>query len=66
MTLEEIKAYPKEMITPQMAASVIGCDPHYIRVAAKQNPEKLGFTTLVSGNRVKIPRRSFIRFMEGT
>lgn len=64
--LDAIKGSEKPTITPALAAQVIGCDPHYIRVAARQKPEQLGFPVIVVGTRTKIPRIPFIRFVEGT
>lgn len=63
--LEKIKSMDKLFLTPAEAAPVIGCDPHYIRVAARTKPEMLGFPVLVYGTRTKIPRLPFIRFIEG-
>ena len=65
MTLQEGKNMDKEVITPAIAAKVINCDPHYIRVAAHNRPELLGFPVTLIGSRVKIPRLAFIRYMEG-
>lgn len=65
MTLEDIKALEQETITPSIAAQVLNCDPHWIRIMARANPEQLGFPVIVCRNRTKIPRRAFIRFMEG-
>lgn len=64
MTLEEIKAMDQEIITPAIAAAVIGCNPHGIRIAARTEPQSLGFPVIVMGSRIKIPRRAFIRFLE--
>ncbi len=64
MTLEELKTMDKEIITPAIAASIIGCDPNAIRITAHREPESLGFPVIVVGTRTKIPRRAFIRFME--
>lgn len=64
MTLEDIKAMEKEMLTPAVVASVIGANPQGIRVAARQEPQSLGFPVSVMGTRVRIPRRPFIQFME--
>ena len=36
MTLQDLKMLNKDIITPAIAAKVLGCDPHYIRVAAHQ------------------------------
>ena len=63
MTLDDIKAMDTPVITPAIAAKVLECDPHYIRVAAVQCPEQLGFPVTRLGNRTKIPRSPFLRFM---
>lgn len=65
MTLQEIKALDRDVITPVQAAGVLGCDPHFIRLAARECPERLGFPVCVIGSRTKIPRVPFIRFVEG-
>lgn len=65
MTLSEIKASDKLMLTPADVAPVLGCDPQDIRVAARQRPDLLGFNFSVIGSRVKIPRLAFIRWVEG-
>lgn len=64
MTLDDLKGLDREMITPAVAAGIIGCDPHSIRVAAHTEPESLGFPVIVMGTRTRIPRRAFIRFLE--
>lgn len=50
-------------ISPQQASTVVGSDPQLIRYQAKHNPQRLGFPVIVTGNRVKIPRIPFLRFM---
>lgn len=65
MTLEDVKAMKDDVITPAVAAQVLRCDPHWIRLAARQHPEWLGFPVVIIKNRTKIPRVSFIKFMEG-
>lgn len=68
MTLEDIKLMERETITPAIAAEVLNCDPHELRLQARFRPELLGFPVIVYGknhNRTKIPRKAFIRFMEG-
>ena len=65
MTLDEIRNSTKEVLTPAEVAPVLGCDPQDIRVVAKQHPERLGFNVAVIGTRVKVPRLSFIRWLEG-
>lgn len=65
-TLDEIKEMDRDMITPAIASGVVGCDPYYISVQAKEDPAALGFPVCVVGTRTKIPRLAFIRWVEGT
>ena len=65
MTLDEIKNSSKVMLTPADVATVLGCDPQSIRINARVAPERLGFPVIMIGNRVKIPRAAFIRFITG-
>jgi len=52
----------KEMLSPADVAPVLGCNPYAINVAARANPAALGFPVCRIGNRVKIPRRAFLRW----
>lgn len=63
--LDEIRGMDTPTITPAQAATVLGCDPHWIRLAARQCPERLGFPVTVIKSRTKIPRIPFIRYIEG-
>lgn len=63
LTLEEIQAMDREMLTPGMIAGVMGCNPYYITVQARKDPSKLGFPVSLHGNRTLIPRRAFLKFM---
>lgn len=63
MTLQEILNSEKPCLTPADVAPVLGSDPHTIRCTAHQRPELLGFPFTFSGNRMKIPRIPFLRFM---
>ncbi len=65
MTLQEIREIDRDYLTPAQVASVLGCDPQDIRVAAKEKPGLLGFNVTVIGTRVKIPRLAFIAHMTG-
>lgn len=65
MTIDEIKASDKLILTPADIAQVLGADPQDIRVTAKLHPERLGFNVAVVGTRVKVPRLAFIRWIEG-
>ncbi len=63
--LDKIKQIDRDYLTPKEVASVLGCMPYAINVAAKTDPKKLGFPIIRIGNRVKIPKDAFIRFMGG-
>ena len=65
MTLDDVKAIPREYLIPREVAAVLGTDGQSIRVWARQCPEGLGFPTVCIGNRVKIPKAGFIAYMEG-
>ena len=62
MTMQQIRASGKEMLSPADVAPVLGCNPYSINVMAKADPARLGFPVCVIGNRVKIPRRAFLRW----
>lgn len=63
MTLDEIKSSTKLFLIPADIAPLIGSDPHTIRCTARQRPDLLGFEFTFSGNRMKIPRIPFLRFL---
>lgn len=63
MTLEEIKSSTKLFLMPADIAPVLKSDPHTIRCTARQRPELLGFEFMFTGNRMKIPRVPFLRFL---
>lgn len=69
MTLEEIRRTTKEMLTPSDVASVLGCEPYAVNIQVKEDIKNgvnsLGFAVCKVGNRVKIPRKAFLKFMEG-
>lgn len=65
MTLSEIKALDKEFLTPAEIAPILGCDAQDIRVTARQRPDLIGFNFTFVGTRMKIPRRAFIKWVEG-
>lgn len=66
MTLNEIKASDKVMLTPADVAEALGVDPHGIRVMAHDQPEKLGFPVMIcgrNGRAVRIPRVAFLKYL---
>ena len=54
---------PGEVLTCAQVAEVIGANPDTVRWQARNDPSKLGFPVIVVGNRVKIPKRPFLRHM---
>ena len=65
MTIDEIKASDKLILTPADIATVLGADPQDIRVAARLHPERLGFSVIVIGHRTRIPRKPFLDYVMG-
>lgn len=53
----------KAFLTPADIAPILGLDPHSIRLTARQRPELLKFEFILSGNRTKIPRIPFLRYI---
>ena len=64
-TLEELEAYPGAVLTCAQVAPVLQANPYTIHLTARQRPELLGFPVIVLGNRVKIPKAAFLRYMRG-
>lgn len=66
MTLDELKNSDEEVLTAADIAPILQCDPDKIRRQAHADPAMLGFPVSVILSRVKIPRRAFIAWMEGS
>ena len=65
LTLDQIEAMTADVLTPAQVASVLHLDQDTIRGQAREAPWLLGFPVVLAGNRVKIPRLPFLRFMRG-
>lgn len=63
MTLQEIQNMEKAFLTPDDVSGVLGSNPQTVRVTARQRPDLIGFEFTFVGNRMKIPRIPFLRFM---
>ena len=63
MTLEEVKASDAVFLMPADIAPILGCDANWIRRAAKDAPELIGFPVCVMGHRTRIPRKPFLTFL---
>ena len=53
------------VITPDLAAKALGCDPASIRLQAKENPAMLGFPVCRTGSTTMIPRKPFLLWLTG-
>lgn len=62
LTIDEVRSCPKEMLTPHDIAPILGVHPYSINVKAKAGV--LEFKAYFSGNRCKIPKIPFIKYME--
>ena len=63
MTLEEIKNSDKAMLIPKDVAPILKCDPYTISIKARDCPDMLGFPVCRLGNRTKIPRKAFLKWL---
>lgn len=64
-TLEDLREIDKPFLTPEDISGVLGSNPQTIRVTAHQRPDLIGYPFTFAGNRMKIPRIPFLRFVEG-
>ena len=65
MTIDQIRASKAPFLTPAQAAKILQCDPHVLRITARENRDRLGFPVICVGNRVKIPREPFLHYVAG-
>ena len=65
MTLKEVEAMDREMLSPAIVAAVLNADPQELRMQARERPDLLGFPTICIGSRVKIPKEGFLLFCRG-
>ena len=65
ITLDDLRSIDREFITPVIAANILGCDPHYIRLTAREAPEELGYNVTRIGRQHQRSPALFIRFLEG-
>ena len=63
MTLEELKACDKDILTPADISGILKI--HSSRIIEYARQKELPFPSFISGNRVKIPKAAFIHWMEG-
>ena len=64
MSIAELQECAKEFLVPEDIAPIIGCAPYSINLQAQDDAAKLGFPVSITGTRVRIPRRAFLRWLE--
>lgn len=70
MTLDYLENVPREFLTPAEVGKCLGIDPQDIRynihVASIHHlPNPYEFPYILNGNRIKFPKRPFIKYMRG-
>lgn len=69
MTLDEIRNSTKDVLIPADICGVLGCSQYTINVQVKEDKKNgvnsFPFPTMLIGTRVKIPRKAFLKAMEG-
>lgn len=63
LTLPEMRASDKEWLTPADVSRVLQCNPYTLNVTVNHG-KTLPFPYLMTGRRLKIPRRAFIAWAE--
>ncbi len=64
-TLEDLEALPGEFLTCKQVAPILGAKEANIHMQAMDAPYMLGFPVIIIKSRVKIPKKSFVKFMRG-
>ena len=61
MTIDQIIASDRDTLNAADIADILECDPHTLRLMAKEDPEALRpLAPIRTGNRVKFPRQRFL------
>jgi hypothetical protein len=69
MMLKDLEELPREYLLPAEVADVLGMHPQEIRdhihtsIAKHERPYE--FPVITVGNRIKIPKLAFIKYMKG-
>lgn len=65
MTMDEIRGSPKDVLTLEDVGCVVRIAPIKLRDQAQKEPKMLGFPVVVANGTVRVPRKAFIRWMDG-
>lgn len=63
MTLAELIETEKTMLSCKDIADVVGIGQYNLHRYIMEYPERIGFPVMVTGNRIRIPRIPFLKFM---
>lgn len=63
MKLQEMRESNKVFLTCKDVSELLQADPNTIRAQAHDDPSKLGFSVIVLGSYIKIPRIPFLKFI---
>jgi hypothetical protein len=63
MTLDKIASSKKDMLSCGDVADVVGIGTYNLHRYIMEYPERIGFPVMITGNRIRIPRIPFLRFM---
>ena len=65
MTLSDIEAMDRSVLTPAIVSEHLACDQQTLRLQARLRPDLLGFPVVCVGTRAKIPKEPFLAFCRG-
>lgn len=63
LTLDEIAAMNREMLTPEIVSRCWGVSQYAVNILAKKN--RLPFPYIINGNRVYVAKEGFLKWMKG-
>jgi len=64
MTISEIRESSKPYLSAADVAETCRANPSSIRQQARNKPERLGFPVEVIGQRVRIPRLDYLKYLK--
>ena len=65
-TIQEAMESAAMYLVPEQVGPLTHCTPQYIRIMARERPERLPYMVMVSGDHVKIPRKPFLKWWQDT
>lgn len=62
--VEVLKNTDRPFLTPALVAPVLGWDPQYVRIKAREDPDVFPFPVLTHGTRAQFPKSDVLRWCE--